>query len=636
MRSSALLACLLIGIPASALALDGRVVLKGPGTALADAEVSILGRPGSVRTDGAGHFTWTPAPAPPFDVLVMLPGGHFVPVIRVSSLPPGPLTLEVAWTRSEAVTVTGGIAPGLEGAPANGITMLTARDVGARAPANLSQVVENVAGASTVSEGHSGVPALRGLARGRTIVLIDGARVTAERRVGPSATFLDPATIESVEISRGPGSVAYGSDALGGVLHVRSRRATPGAPLAGRLEGTLGAGVPQQRASLELARGFARGGVLLQGHARNFEDWTSPEGTVLNSGAEDAGVLLRVDHLLGPGLLSAGVQSDFGRDIERPRNNAQAVRFFYPREDSHRLTLGWERSAPAGWTRLGASVFAGRYAVVTDQDRAAAAGRPRSVERADVSASDFQVRTYAERPIGSARLEAGFDVHGRYGLEALDIGLLYDTAGGLAQRTENVSIEDARRVDAGVFVSLAPLRDAVLLAAGARGDRVTSRNRGGYFGDRDARNSAASGFAALTLGPTRGLSATAQIARGFRDPVLSDRYFRGPTGRGFITGNPDLAPESSLQLDGALRFSSGRWRLALYGYQYRIDDLVERYQTDGDTFFFRNRGRARIRGAEARCRRPCPRDSPSTWARTSSEAAPSTMTRPSTTSLRRR
>ena len=37
---------------------------------------------------------------------------------------------------------------------------------------------------------------------------------------------------------------------------------------------------------------------------------------------------------------------------------------------------------------------------------------------------------------------------------------------------------------------------------------------------------------AATLGPGHGFSATAQAAWGFRDPTLSDRYFRGPTGRG--------------------------------------------------------------------------------------------------------
>ena len=43
---------------------------------------------------------------------------------------------------------------------------------------------------------------------------------------------------------------------------------------------------------------------------------------------------------------------------------------------------------------------------------------------------------------------------------------------------------------------------------------------------------------------------------------------------------------------------TSRWRVAVYAYHYRFEDLVERFQTDTDFFFFRNRGQSRIRGAE--------------------------------------
>ena len=79
---------------------------------------------------------------------------------------------------------------------------------------------------------------------------------------------------------------------------------------------------------------------------------------------------------------------------------------------------------------------------------------------------------------------------------------------------------------------------------------------------------------------------------------MSDRFYRGPSGRGFITGNPDLAPETSVQLDFGARYTTGRLRLAAYVYQYRITDLVERYTTATDFFFFRNRGKAQYRGVE--------------------------------------
>lgn len=585
---------------ASAGATEGRVVTKEGGRPVADAEVAILGRTGSVRTDAHGRFRWTPDPRPPFEVLIVLPGGGYVKPILVEALPADVLVLEVMPALQESIMVVAGTAPSVDAAPANGVTSVPKEDLRGRQPANVAQALENVAGTAAVSEGQAAVPSVRGFVGGRTLILVDGARVTAERRVGASATYVDPAALEGIEISRGPGSVAYGSDAFGGVIQLRTRRAQPGTPFSGRFTGGLGVGAPQQRVAVELARGFERGGAIVQGHWRNFEDWHSPEGEVFNSGGRDRGFLARFDHVLAGGLLSAGWQSDFGRDIERPRTNSRTVRFFYPTEDSHRLTLGWERGSLAGLTRAGATAFLGSYALVTDQDRFATPERPRSVERADVSARDFHVRVFAEKALGRTRLDAGLDVNGRFGLEAHDIGLVYGSAGVLAEVTDEVSVADARRVDAGVYLEAeASPVSTLVLAAGARADRVTTRNRGGYFGDRSEANAALSGYVSASVGPLRGFSATLQAARGFRDPTLSDRYFRGPTGRGFITGNPGLVPETSAQLDAALRYVSARWRLAVYGYHYRIADLVERYETEPDLFFFRNRGRARVRGLEA-------------------------------------
>jgi outer membrane receptor protein involved in Fe transport len=597
-RAAALL--LIWSLAPPLLALEGRVVLKTGGQPVADAQVSLLGRTGYVPTDAQGRFVLTPTPSVPFEVLVALPGGRYLPPIRVERLPEGPWVLEVAWLVEESVTVTEPAAPGIEGTPASGLTLLSSREVTERAPANLAQALENVAGASTVSEGPAAVPALRGLSAGRTLLLIDGARVSAERRVGPSASYMDPAVLEAVEVSRGPGALAYGSDAFGGVIHMRTRRAEPGSPFGGRFEGALGAGSPQQRVALALTRGFARGGLLVEGHYRNFEDWQSPEGEVFNSGSNDQGFLVRFDHLLGGGLLSLGWQSDFGRDIGRPRDNSTSVRIYYPTEDSHRLTLAWERGGTGTFSKLGVSGFLGDYAVVTDQDHAPTATTPRSLDRASVAANDFHLRGYAQKPLGSARFEAGIDLNGRFDLEALEIRESYDLSGALVERGEFVSIEDAQRTDAALYASLeAPVGRVVSLSAGLRGDLVGTRNSGGYFGDRESDNGALSGFAAASLGPLGGFSATAQVAHGFRDPTLSDRYYRGPTGRGFITGNPALDPETSLQLDLALRYSAEGFRAALFAYQYDIDDLIERYQAQTDFFFFRNRGEARVRGVEA-------------------------------------
>ena len=590
------LICLLLASPAAAF--KGRIVDQH-GKPVAKAVVSILGRTGEAITDSDGRFEWQPDPPPPFEIFVIDANGNYARPVLIEALDPTrELTVTITSLVSESVTVTGS-APSIESTPGSGTTSLSGRDVAVRQPSNLMQAIENVAGVNQVSEGQAAVPAIRGLARGRTLILIDGARVSSERRVGPSATYLDPSLIEGVDVARGPGSVAYGSDAFGGVISVRTRRVVPGSPLSFQFSGTVGAGIPEKRAAIELSKGLPQGGVIFAAHMRDAGDWSSPEGGVFNSGYSDGGFLFRVQQKAGEGELSAGWQSDFGRDIERPRNNSRTVRFSYPEENSHRFTAGYEAEAVAGLSRIGVTGFLGTYDQVTDQDRFATATAGRSIERADVSAKDFHVRGFAEKLLGRSRFEAGVDVNGRYGLNAIDDLITHNLAGDIISTRPNVSVERARRTDAGLYASIeSAVVPVLVVSTGIRGDYVTTRNSGGHFGDLSTGNGSGSGYASATFGSFGGVSITAQIARGFRDPVLSDRYYRGPTGRGFITGNPELNPETSVQLDFGVRYVAPAFRFAAFYYHYEIHDLIERFSTETDFFFFRNRGTARVRGFE--------------------------------------
>src|SRR5687767_12948781 len=253
-----------LSIAAPAFAFKARVVDQ-QGRPVANATVSILGRTGEAITDGDGRFEWKPDPPPPFEILVIDAGGSYSrPVIITELNAEQELVVTVAPLVSESVMVSGS-APSIETTPAAGATSVSGRDIAVRQPTNLMQAIENVAGVNQVSEGQAAVPAIRGFARGRTLILLDGARVSSERRAGPSATFLDPMVVEGIDVARGPGSVAYGSDAFGGVISVRTRRAEPGSPLRARVSGTVGAGVPEARGSFEVAKGLERGGVDRKG-----------------------------------------------------------------------------------------------------------------------------------------------------------------------------------------------------------------------------------------------------------------------------------------------------------------------------------------------------------------------------------
>jgi len=598
--------------PEAAEALEGRVLDDKNGTPLANVTLSVVGRTQTAITDAEGRFVLVPDPQPPFTLLPFLAGTGYMKPVLIDAIPPdGPLTLRLETAGDESVTVTAEAAPGIRVAPAAGTTLVSDTDIRSREPRSLTQSLENVPGVANVSEGHASVPAIRGLAQARSLVLIDGARVTAERRVGPSATFLDPFVLEGVEVARGPGSVGYGSDALGGIVMARTRRPRPGGPLAFDVAAALGAGIPQARAGFQVSSGLGeKSGLLFSAHYREFDDYDSPEGEVLNSGSTDYGFLLGFGQVVPGGLLSIAVQGDYGRDVERPRTNSDVVRFYYPTEDSLRLTASYETGPVLAFDATELTLFVGDYDIVTDQDTLATATTPRQIARADVTANDFELRASAQNHWGQARLDYGVDVNGRFNLEAEDITIDYDLAGQETAYNAFTTIEDARRIDTGVFVTAdGAVARTVTLAGGLRYDSVRSKNEGGYFGEITVSNSEPSGFAAVTVGPFAGFSATAQYTHGFRDARLSDRFFRGVTGAGFITGNPDLNPETSDQFDLALRYATKRWRPALYLYHYDIDELIERYEdpTQPDFFFFRNRGRARIEGIELEVQAELPR-----------------------------
>jgi hemoglobin/transferrin/lactoferrin receptor protein len=580
-------------------AFEGRVVFKATGDPVAGAEVTVLTSNVTQITSSDGTFRWEPTPALPFEVLVVLPGGRYMRPFSVVGFPAdGPVVIEVEPIAEESVIVTAGAAPTIEATPANGTTIVPKVDIQSRQPFNLTQTVENVAGVSSVSEGQAAVPAIRGLARGRSLILIDGARVSSERRVGSSGTYMDPFVLDGVEVARGPGSVAYGSDAFGGVIAARTLGVALGVPLKVESIGTYGVGIPGGSGGASVSAPVGQhGGILVAGHYRSYGNWDSPEGEVINSGFRDSGVLVRGSYDLGPGTLTAAWQGDYGRDIDRPRNNSATVRFYYPEENSSRFTLSWETEPVAGFSRIAFIGFLGSYDQITNQYRFATSSAAATLEQADVSADDFQARAFAERFFGPVRLELGVDINGRYNLHALDNFVRYTLP---PEETSNVSIDDAHRTDAaGYLTAEAALLPYLNLAGGVRYDNVTTENTGGYFGDLSTSNGEVSGSAAITLGSFAGFSATGQFSHGFRDPVLSDRYFRGPSGRGFVTGNPFLIPETSDQWDVALRYSAGCFRTAFYMYDYTIHNYIERYAGElPDDFFFRNRGDANLQGLE--------------------------------------
>ena len=570
------------------------------GTPVVGVSVSLVGRTGSVRTRSDGTFRLDPEPAPPFQLIVLGENGAVLGIVHVLTLDgPEPRRLTLTPINVERVEVFSGIAPATIAPPAAGATLMSREAIERLRPTRLVEALKDIPGARNSGSGQTAVPTLRGMARGRTLLLLDDGRVTTERRAGGSATYLDPFSIENLEVVRGPGSVAYGSDALGGIIHARTPSPDSEAP-SGRFELAAGAGVEYGAAGVEANIPIRSGAILAQYHQRSFSDYESARGTVENSSAHDSGGLLRGLIPVGESRLTLGLQIDRGRDISRPASDIDTARTTYPEEDSERFTLALDLPGRAGFSSFEISSFVGRYRLITERSTFDMASGDRATSASDVEANDASLRFIATRPVTEGVLRAGLDVVSRFDLNAVNAETDLPSGGPVVTTVEE-TIEKARRIDAGLFVEgerLLGAKKMWAVSAGLRSDNVSTRNSGGFFGDRSTSDGALSGYAGLTWRRSETFSTTLQMARGFRDPPLSDRYFRGVTGRGTITGNPDLEPETTRQFDLAIRGVAGRAQMAFFGYHYRIRDLIERFEIAPDEFAFRNRGEQEIVGLE--------------------------------------
>ena len=89
----------------------------------------------------------------------------------------------------------------------------------------LADGISTIAGVSSVSTGVGiGKPVIRGLSSNRVLVYTQGIRLENQQFGDEHGLGVNDAGIESVEVIKGPASLLYGSDALGGVLYLNPEK----------------------------------------------------------------------------------------------------------------------------------------------------------------------------------------------------------------------------------------------------------------------------------------------------------------------------------------------------------------------------------------------------------------------------
>jgi len=131
------------------------------------------------------------------------------------------------------VIVTASRTPEPLGSAIASVTVITQADIDRLQPYSVDELLTGLVGMSIANNGALGKTTsvfVRGTNADHVLVLIDGIKIGSATTSTAAWEQLPVEQIDHIEIVRGPTSSLYGSEALGGVVQIFTRRGAPGAP----------------------------------------------------------------------------------------------------------------------------------------------------------------------------------------------------------------------------------------------------------------------------------------------------------------------------------------------------------------------------------------------------------------------
>ena len=440
-------------------------------------------------------------------------------------------TIIVTATRTE-IPLSDAIVP---------VTVITREDIELSLATDLADILRFQAG---IDIGRNGGPGqatsvfMRGTESNHTLVLMDGVRMNPGTLGGAAVQHIAPEIIERIEIVKGARSALFGTDAIGGVINIVTRRAD-----AAFLETAVGAG------SFDSQSGFISAGN--RGDNGDF-------GVTLNW-QDTAGFAPRTDS-----------------DIERGYDNLSANLYGAHRFGDSEISL-------RHWQTQGNVEYLDFFLTPADQDFGNSTtaveldtrigNRGTSKFIASYMQDDI-VQNQSDDFVKSDRISLDWQYSHAFARHTL--------TGGLYAVDENASTlsfgsgfdEDTEVRAAFIQDQWSHERHKTFVAL-----RLTDHEA---FGNQTTWN------AEYAYELTDNWTINAGLGHAFRAPDATDRFGFG--------GNPDLDPELADEAQIGLRYApDSRHSINIELYRNDIEDLIE---FDLQTFELRNIAQAEIRGAQ--------------------------------------
>lgn len=415
------------------------------------------------------------------------------------------------------------------------VSVITRDDIDTRQPSSLADLLAQEAGIHVTANGGpltaTGI-FIRSAAGKQVLVLVDGVRVNDANQGAFDFSLIRPDDIERIEIVRGPYSSQYGSDAIGGVIQIFTRKSDK-AELSARLgrhgtqEYNAGARLGSQANGISLRAGY----LDTDGFSA-----TTPD-SVFSYDPDDDGGLARTVQLSGNASPTDHLTLEFSSSWKEGRTEYD-IGFT---EQDHgtasasatlKTTDSWSQTLQLGWLR----------------------NRLDSDGRTDPFA--YFSRFFTERQSVSwlhnitfnnhLTLVAGID-HASEDAESVD---LLNQVTAFEKRTHNTGLFATQHAQFGIYSGSVSLRQ----------DKHDS------FGEHT------SGSTTVAAQVTPAIKLYGAYGSAFRAPSANDLYYPGFFG--MFAGNPALEPEKSRQSELGAEYRQGLRYTRISAYRNIVKNLI--------------------------------------------------------------
>ncbi len=565
--------------------ISGKITFGENNLALHDAVIRIVQLGRSVKTDDDGKYEFTDVPPGRYTIVVHQDGFNDATktIVLVTNANAG-IDFKLSLTSlREQVTITASgkeetVFDSFQSVSSVGSTRIIEKSATA-----IGEVLENEPGVAKRSFGAgSSRPVIRGFDGDRVLIAQDGMRSgSVGSQSGDHGEPIDTLSLERIEVVKGPATLLYGSNAIGGVVNAISNDENQSHKgFRGNFTTIGGTNNRQAGVSGGLEYGYQNWLFRGNGSFQREGDFSSPLGKIPNSSSKAKSGSVTVGYFADKGFFSTSFNYD-------KRRYGIPYAAFFEAEEEAELRLNGLPEPPdedidlnmrnlnyrfnAGFRNLNSFITSGTFTFNYNRYR------HQEIEIADRIESigtTFKNQTFNYRGIFEQKRTEKWS--GRFGFEGFNrdyesVGAEALIEGGKVKHFSNsifglqeltykrVSFQFGGRFEDNRYNPVSP--------------NLSNRNFKGF-----------SGAFGVKIGLWKGGNFVANYTNSNRSPALEELYNNGPHigNVTFEVGNQNLRRERANGIDVSLRHLSDRFRISGDIYYYDIKNFVFLSPVDAD------------------------------------------------------